>query len=426
VTSNQIVVSYMNPTNGSQSVDQAIESITGSYNSVIFPETYAQTINTLQQLVTYFNKHFQFYGRQIVLKVWNGTQDSSGSDEGDVQADALTVADNMNAFAEINGTSQAYVNALTAQHVLNFSDLYLNEAAYQANSPYSWSSGPDCTEIGQDVGAVAAKDLVGKPTSWGGTGVPNGQTRKIAVVYDDIPYFQSCAQEITGQLASSGHPATTTIAYSTDVSVATATAQSTVQQLINDGITTVICMCDPLGELLFAGDMQNDHYDPEWLIGGVVGEETDDIAQELPQSVWGHVALVTSEEALGGKYGSTIGYFAAKSEDPSGALIVNEVDLLYQGLYQLALGIQLAGPDLTPQTFAQGLWSYAGGTGEYGPQVYTYDGTHYYNPIHQFLIAWYNPSAVSLNDGVQGTWVSNNIWYSEPPSPLPVFPNGPQ
>ncbi len=65
-------------------------------------------------------------------------------------------------------------------------------------------------------------------------------------------------------------------------------------------------------------------------------------------------------KSLAGKYGTTIGYLAAKSEDPSGALIVNEVDVLYQRLYQLAIGIQEAGPDLTPQTFAQGMWNYPG------------------------------------------------------------------
>src|SRR5580658_444725 len=130
VTANQITITYMNPTDGSQSIDQAIEAVTGSYNSVIFPETYAQMLNTLQELVTYFNAHFQFYGRQIVLKVFNGQQDSAGDNEANVQADALTVADTMQAFAEYNATSLPYVNALTAQHVLNFSGVYADEAQY--------------------------------------------------------------------------------------------------------------------------------------------------------------------------------------------------------------------------------------------------------------------------------------------------------
>jgi hypothetical protein len=426
VTANQIVITYMNPTDGSESVDQAIEAVTGSYNSVIFPETYAQMINTLQDLVTYFNKHFQFYGRQIVLKVFNGQEDGAGDNEGNVQADALSVADTTQAFAEYNATSLAYVDALTAQHVLNFSGVYGDEPTYTANSPYSWSFTPDCTEIGQDVGAIAAKDLVGQTTSWGGTGVANGQPRKYAVVYDDLPYLSSCAQDMTSALTAAGAAPSATIAYSTNVNVATATAQSTVQQLINDKITTVVCMCDPVGELLFADDMQNDHYEPEWMIGGVVGEETDDIAQEMPQPVWAHVAMATSEESLAGRYGSTIGYFAAKSEDPNGALIVNEVDVLYQRLYQLAVGIQMAGPDLTPQTFEQGMWSYQGGDGGYGPQDYVYNGTKYFSATHQYKIQWYNPSVVSTSDGAQGAWISNDTWYSTPPNPLPVFPNGPQ
>ena len=107
-------------------------------------------------------------------------------------------------------------------------------------------------------------------------------------------------------------------------------------------------------------------------------------------------------------------------------LIVNEVDVLYQRLYQLALGIQLAGPDLTPQTFAQGMWSYQGGDGGYGPQDYVYNGTKYFSATHQYKIQWYDPSEVSQSDGAQGTWIGNGTWYSTPPDPLPVFPNGPQ
>jgi hypothetical protein len=165
VTSKDIVLTYMNPTDGSKSIDESIESVTGSYNSVIFPETYKQMLNTLQNLVTYFNAHFQFYGRKIVLKVYNGSEDTAGDNQGDVQADALNVSHNLHAFGEINATSGAYANALTAQHVLNFSNLYTNYGALAANAPYSWSYGPTCTQIGSAVGAVAAKGLVGKPSA---------------------------------------------------------------------------------------------------------------------------------------------------------------------------------------------------------------------------------------------------------------------
>ncbi len=195
VTANTITVTYMNPTDGSQSVDQAIQAYTGSYNSVIFPETYAQKINTLQELVTYFNEHFQFYGRKIVLQVFNGQQDSAGDNQRNVKADALNVADTIKAFAELNGTSQAYVEALTAQKVSSFRRRLLLTAIYQQQSPYSWSFTPDCTELGQEVGAVAAKDMVGHTTQWAGTGVGDGKPRVFAVVVPDEQIYRQCAAQ---------------------------------------------------------------------------------------------------------------------------------------------------------------------------------------------------------------------------------------
>jgi hypothetical protein len=415
----------MNPTDGSKSIDQTIEQYTGSYNSVIFPETYAQMINTLQELVAYFNAHFQFYGRKIVLQAFNGQEDTAGDNQGNVNADSLNVADTIKAFGELNGTSQEYQDALAAQHVTSFGANYLNEQHYQANSPYEWTYAPDCTELAQEVGEVAAKDLVGHPVTWAGTGVTDGSKRSFAVVYPDNAVYQPCGQVISSALSAAAQPASAVISYplGTDQS---STAQGITQQLINDKISTVLCLCDAVTDLLLSGDLNNQAYQPEWFNAAVSGEETDDIAQVMQQNTWSHVAELTSEVALAGKYGSTIGYFAAKSQDPNGALIVNEVDILYQRLYQLALGIQLAGPNLTPQTFAQGLWSWKGGDGGYGPQSYAYNGTQYYSPIHQFEVQWYDPSMNSAYDGQKGTWVTNGSWYSAAPSPLPVFPNGPQ
>jgi hypothetical protein len=428
VTANTITISYMNPTDGSQSTDQAIHQYTNQYNSVIFPETYAQQINTLQELVAYFNAHFQFYGRKIVLQVWNGQEDSAGDNQSNVNADALTVADTMKDFAELNGTSEAYVEALSKQGVVNFDGGYFSQQFYQSESPYAWSFVPDCTELGQELGAVAAKDLVGHPTQWAGAGVGDGKTRTFAVAYPDEAIYQQCASSITQDLTAAGTPPAAVIAYSADSSEATATTQAITQQLKNDSITTVLCLCDPVMQLLVSGDLNNAGYEPEWFNAAAVGEDTDDIAQIMNQNTWSHVAELTNEVTLAGKYGTTIGYAAAKSEDPNGALIVNEVDVLYQRLYQLAVGIQMAGPNLTPQTFAQGMWSYPGGNGPFGPVSYNVNGVHYYTPTHQFEFQWYDPNKVSDYDGEQGTWITVPTWYTAAtiPATLPVFPDGPQ
>jgi len=428
VTGNTITITYMNPTDGSKSIDQNVEAYTGAYNSVIFPETYAQMINTLQELVAYFNAHFQFYGRKIVLQVYNGQEDGAGDNQSNVNADALNVADTIKAFGEMNATSEAYVEALTAQRVVSFDGNYLSQQFYQSQSPYAWSYTPDCTELGQEVGAVAAKELVGHDTQWAGTGVGNGKPRVFAVVAPDEQIYQQCAAYITQDLTAAGHPPAANIAYSADAAEATATTQSITQQLKNDNITTILCLCDPVMQLLVSGDLNNAGYQPEWFNAAAGGEDTDDIAQIMNQTTWSHAAEITNEVTFAGKYGTTIGYAAAKSENPSGALIVNEVDILYQRLYQLAIGIQEAGPDLTPQTFAQGMWNYPGGDGPYGPVTYNVNGTRYYTPTHQFEFSWYDPNQTSDYDGEQGTWETGSTWFTSStiPAQPPLFPNGPQ
>jgi hypothetical protein len=257
--------------------------------------------------------------------------------------------------------------------------------------------------------------------------VADGQKRRFAVLNDDSPGLASCAQLITQALAKAGDPAATTVSYSTDASQAAATTQAITQQVVNDKITTILCLCDSVMQLLVSGQLDNANYIPEWFNAAALAEESDVIAQQMDQTAWAHVALLTNEIAVPGKYGTTIAYDAAKSADPNG-FVVNEVDTLYIDLYELALGIQLAGPNLNPTTFADGLWSYKGGDGVYGPWTFNIDGTHWYTPIHEFRFQWWEPNDVSSYDGVKGEWAIGSQWYTteQIPSTAPVFPDGPQ
>jgi hypothetical protein len=95
----------------------------------------------------------------------------------------------------------------------------------------------------------------------------------------------------------------------------------------------------------------------------------------------------------------------------------------------LALGIQLAGPDLTPTSFEKGMFNYAGGNGEYGPWSFNENGVGQFTPQHEFRYQWWDPNATSVFDGEQGAWVNGTTWYTAsniPPGPAPVFPNGVQ
>ena len=96
------------------------------------------------------------------------------------------------------------------------------------------------------------------------------------------------------------------------------------------------------------------------------------------------------------------GYRAFKSvrpdEEPSSA-----VDLLYHHLYQLALGVHMAGPDLTPATLEAGLHSYPQATGPSGTWDY---GPGRHTPVVDFREVWWDPELVSPFNGAPGSYRS--------------------
>lgn len=426
VSDTEIVITYTNPTDGSKSRNEVIANAIGGYNSVIFPETYPQMLATMQNLVTYFNTHFQFYGRKIVLKVIDGQQDYLGSNQSQVNADALRVAGSVKAFAEINTTNLLYVQALTRQRVMSFGNIYGSDQFYRRQAPYAWSTGPDCTQMAGDLGALTVKGLAGRPATWAGNGVEKSGARRFAVIAPDLPTYQECAATLIDTLKGAGRPPTTVIAYPFVAAQASSIAQNMTQRIINDRITTILCLCDPLSQLLVTNNLANADYLPEFFDAAVGGLETDVIAQQLNQDAWAHATTLASQVLEAGKYGSTLGYFAAKSVDPN-AFIVAEVDQLYLQLYQLALGIQLAGPQLTPETFARGLHSYRGASGPYGPWSWTVGGQPMFTPAHQFRLQWWDRTAISSYDGEQGSWQVLPTWYrreSLPAAQPALFPHG--
>jgi hypothetical protein len=431
VTASHITISYRIPADNITSVDAAIQEIAGKYNASEFTDTPASIYRTLGDLITYFNDHFQFYGRKLVLQSFHGqgqlTEEVTDGGQAQADADALTAADSIKAFADISALSQPYAQALSAQKVVNIGAPYMSQQWFESQAPYSWSFFPNCTDLGNEGAAVAVREIAGQNVSFAGTGVANGRPRKIAVLAPDNPVYQQCAAQVTSALAKAGHPVAANLSYTLDLSQLSQEAGSLEQQIVNDGITTVFCGCDPITLVYLTGDLYNAHYEPEWANIGAAFTDEDLVAQLFDQNVWAHAAGQTNNGTVP-PYGSSLGYFAAKSVDPDNPP-AHIVDLLYEDLYMLAIGIQGAGPDLTPQTFEQGMFNYSGGDGEYGPWSFDVGGTGEFTPQHQFRFEWWDPNATSAFDGEKGSWVVGSTWYTSSDVPTgtpPVFPNGPQ
>jgi hypothetical protein len=431
VTANSIVVSYRITTDDVSSTDAAIQTLAGKYNKSEFSDTDADLERTLSDLVTYFNGHFQFYGRKLVLNQYHGqgslaTEITDGG-QANANADALTVARSIKAFADVTGLTQPYAEALSSNGVINIGSPYMSAKWYQQHAPYAYSFFPNCTDLAAEGAAVVIKQMLPQKVTWAGAGVADGQPRRYAVLAPDNPVYQSCADVVTKAMQRAGHPPVANLSYTLDLSQLSQEASSIEQRIVNDKITTVLCGCDPITLIYLTGDLDNAGYEPEFANIGAAFTDEDLLAQLMDQSAWAHAMGETNNGTIP-SYGASLGYFAAKSVDPTHAP-ARAVDTIYEDLYILALGIQGAGPDLTPLTFEHGLWSYAGGNGEYGPWSFVDQGTGSWTPQHEFRYEWWNPNGTSSFNGEKGTWEVGSNWYTTetvPSGPPAVFPRGPQ
>ncbi|MGH3744252.1 MAG: hypothetical protein ACRDTP_05275, partial [Mycobacteriales bacterium] len=431
VSANQIQIAFRVPADNISSIDSAIQQLAGKYNSAQFSDTEADIERTIQDLASYFNKHFQFYGRKLDLHIFKGqgtlTSEITGGGQSQADADALTDARSIKAFADISAFSQPFGQALSSQHVVNIGSPYMSLGWYQQNAPYAWSFFPNCTTATEGAAAGAVHQLVAQKVTWAGKGVSDGQPRRFAVIAPDNPVYQACIKIVTSAMAAAGHPVADNLSYTANLSELSQESASMQQRLVNDKITTVLCACDPITLIYLTGDLDNASYEPEIINSGGAFTDEDVVSQLFDQQVWAHAAGETFDGATP-PFGSSLGYFAAKSVDPSHTP-AHEVDILYEDMYILALGIQLAGPNLTPQSFQRGLFSYGGGNGEYGRWSFSQNGKGTWTPQYEYKYEWWNPKAASAFNGQNGAWVVDKNWYTfnqVPSGPPPVFPQGPQ
>ncbi|HVY08591.1 MAG TPA: hypothetical protein VG650_05025 [Mycobacteriales bacterium] len=431
VTAKQITITFRIPADNLASTDAAIQQLAGKYNTAAFSDTEADVKRTIADLVTYFNRTFQFYGRKLSLRFFNGqgtlTSEITGGGQSQANADALKVADSYQAFADISAFSQPFAQALSEQHVVNIGSPYMSLGWYQQHSPYAWSFFPNCTTATEGGSANVVRQLLPQHVTWAGKGVPDGQKRRFAVIAPDNPIYQSCIHIVTRAMARAGQPPVDDLSYTANLSELSQEAAAMEQRMVNDKITTIICACDPITLIYLTGDFDNAEYEPEIVNSGGAFTDEDVVAQLMDQDVWAHAAGETFNGTTP-PFGSSLAYFAAKSVDPS-HIPAHEVDVFYEDLYILALGIQQAGPDLTPDSLQRGLFSYRGGDGEYGPWSFNQHGRGIWTPQYEFRDEWWNPKVPSPFNGQMGSWIVGKHWYGLNDSSgkyMPVFPNGPQ
>ncbi len=403
--------------------------------------TNAQGLATAQAYVNMFNQIYEMYGRHVNLIPF--TASGADSDPVAAHADAVTVAQQLHAFASINGPGEtdAYEDELARLHVLCMAcgDSSHN-GQVQQNAPYQWANLPTAdTSLYETVDYLVSK-LNGKDAIWAGEPAFHKEKRTFIVVSETqeppVPGSAELTAALTKKLKA-GHAnmaSPTTLSYTLNLTTLPTQAATIAEKLKASGATSVVFAGDPIMPIYLTKACASVGYFPEWVITGIVLTDTAALGRYYDQSEWAH-AFGVSSLAVPVPIGSgdadrLYHWWYGASATPASLA----APAIIPPIQQFFTGVQLAGPDLTPSTFATGLFR-APPTGG-GPttplQAYGYQGAaprpSYSSPA-DYTFLWYDATAKGPDEeGTNGTglmrYVKGGARYRAgtiPAGPVPMF-----
>ena len=383
-------------------------------------DTQEDVRRTISTLVDYMNERFEFYGRELRVEFYEGqgggTEESMGAGHEEAQADALIAAEELEAFAEVNGATEPFGDALAQQGVIAIGGLHFSEEWHTERRPYTWSGLTDCSTVAQASADWANVRLRGDDAEFAGDPELQGQTRTQATVLPENPVYQQCLAAAERFAEEAGFEPPMSISYTLDIGTMSNQAANIVAQLQNEGITTVTCSCDPVLPVFLTARAQEQDYHPEWIVTGTGFTDQDIVGQLMTQEQWSR-AFGISYNAAAQPQEATLGYNAytqMRDDEPAFA-----VDSIYYSLYLLAIGIQGAGPELTPETFEQGMFDYPGGEGPAGTWGF---GPGNYTAPEDYREIYWDPDETSGFNNQQGAYIETDPGERIRPGEVPDGP----
>ncbi len=314
---------------------------------------------TLTRLIAHFNRRYELYGRTLRLIRVN---------QSEPLAAAVAVDEEVRAFAGIGFVlgldGMKFQRELARRRVISTSGspTFYGHEDYQRMSPFGWSYFPDFDEIQRNAAEFTCTNLAGGQAVFAG-GAQRLLTRKFAIFVPRPRRFASSPDHLIDVTTLRQHLARCGIdkAEVYDISMSDPTndpgrVATTYGQLRSDGVTSILLLTSAADASNYMTGAPGD-YQPEWVLTGAPGQDNEfQWASVAPAFHKAHMfGAFTINKLL--PYSETPAYYT--QQDSSDWQDQNRPENVYGDPYQALLvltsGIQLAGPRLTPDTFASGL-----------------------------------------------------------------------
>jgi hypothetical protein len=331
------------------------------------PESAAQTVQGFADL---YNKLYETYGRRVEVETYTGT--GADDDLEAARADAIAIAEKK-PFIVIGGPQQAapvFSTELASRGILcaGTCGTAIPQTILDEYEPYIWQNGPI-----PDQSVALAAEMIGKLAGPGKAELAGDDaTRAEDRVYGLLHYdnadgdHEPVAEAFTDQLADNGIELATDIEFTLDLARAQENARTNIARLKEAGVTTIIYYGDPLTPGSLTKEATAQDYHPEWIMGPTFLMDASLFARLTDMQQWKNGFGISLIPARGAQ--ETNGAFRIWDWAYGGLPPNNNANLLNLGMLLTVFpGIQLAGPELTPETFRDGLLRYPPSGG--GPTV---------------------------------------------------------
>lgn len=397
VTADKVFVSYR--VLNEKGFQQTLAELAGASLSDT-PETIQNTISAFAE---YFSQRFEFYDREIEIVFYDGqgstTNELLGKGRDKAEADAVKVAEELGTFADLSAVSEPYADALADRGVVGFGTPYLSRNWHEERAPFAWSLATDGTRVSELASDFANAKLHNKPAVHAG-GDLKGKPRKFATIAPENSWYQESVNNARRITEEAGNDPGTNVKYQLDLATMSSQANNIIPKLKNEGVTTVVCGCDPVIPVFLSGVANRESYFPEFIIAGTALTDADIVGQLWDQNFASHAFGISSLEPFVPPT-QTIAYEAFKSVRPDEEPAFS-VDIIYYQMYMLAIGIQGAGPNLTPQSLSDGMFNYPARQGPIGLWKFGPGDRTAANDVREI---YWDPDAISPYNGKAGTYL---------------------
>ncbi len=377
-----------------------------------------------RELIEWVGANFQTYGRSIDVQRF---QSSAGpTDAAAHRAEAVEIATDRQPFLVVGAFDTNFIDELARRGVVCFCGVQLPAGFLVDRAPFVYGSLPDGGTTNRLIVDWMNRRL--GPTSAATNGGPdiNGQPRRIGIIHPNDSVNLDNARGLAAMLAKSGWAVVGDAGYASDINTATQQATNIAQQMRTAGVTSVICVCDPIAPYFIYEAFTAQQYFPEHIQSGYSYQDLDEVVRFYDRRQVEHsfgvsmlpVRRPPEQQAFWTVYERQ---FGRPPESQSAALAA---EATFGALLEIFHAIEAAGPILHPGTLRDGRFgSPLPNSDPFSPAV-SYSASDF-GGVDDAREVWWDPTG-SGADGRAGTYQSVNggrryVVGQFPAGPSPAF-----